>query len=41
MQNPSAVIAKERPTVEGLNDPGWARIRDLIYKVSGIYQAEN
>jgi chemotaxis protein methyltransferase CheR len=41
MQNPSAVIAKEPPSVEGLNDPGWARIRDLIYKVSGIYQAEN
>src|SRR6202035_3074048 len=41
MQNPSAVIAKEHPHVDGLNDPGWAHIRDLIYKVSGIYQAEN
>jgi len=41
MQNPSAVMANAQPPVEGLSDPGWARIRDLIYKVSGIYQAEN
>jgi chemotaxis protein methyltransferase CheR len=28
-------------TAENLADPAWIRIRDLIYQVSGIYQAEN
>jgi len=29
------------PTVAGMSDPVWVRIRDLIYQVSGIFQAEN
>src|ERR1700722_12116824 len=35
------MIANELIQVEALNDPVWIRIRDLIYQVSGIYQAEN
>ncbi len=41
MPNDSAVIAKEQIPVDALTDPVWIRIRDLIYQVSGIYQAEN
>src|SRR5467141_3316489 len=41
MPNDSAVIAKEQIPVDALADPVWIRIRDLIYQVSGIYQAEN
>jgi chemotaxis protein methyltransferase CheR len=41
MANESTVVANDRPTVEGLTDPVWIRIRDLIYQVSGIFQAEN
>ena len=31
----------EAVSTEQLADPAWVRIRDLIYQVSGIYQAEN
>jgi len=31
----------EAVSTEQLADPAWIRIRDLIYQVSGIYQAEN
>jgi len=41
MPNDSAVIAKEQIPVDVVTDPVWIRIRDLIYQVSGIYQAEN
>jgi len=41
MPNESTVVANERPTVAGMSDPVWVRIRDLIYQVSGIFQAEN
>jgi chemotaxis protein methyltransferase CheR len=41
MPNDSAVISKEQIPVDALTDPVWIRIRDLIYQVSGIYQAEN
>jgi hypothetical protein len=40
MPNDSAVIANEQIPVDALTDPVWIRIRDLIYQVSGIYQAE-
>jgi chemotaxis protein methyltransferase CheR len=41
MPNESTQVANERPPVEGISDPAWIRIRDLIYHVSGIFQAEN
>src|SRR5713101_1608019 len=41
MPNNSTVMASEQLPVEGVTDPVWVRIRDLIYQVSGIYQAEN
>src|SRR5258706_12832804 len=41
MPNDSAVIAKEQIPVDVVTDSVWIRIRDLIYQVSGIYQAEN
>jgi chemotaxis protein methyltransferase CheR len=41
MPNDSAVISKEQIPADALTDPVWIRIRDLIYQVSGIYQAEN
>jgi chemotaxis protein methyltransferase CheR len=41
MPNDSTVVPSEQPPVESLSDPAWVRIRDLIYQVSGIYQAEN
>jgi chemotaxis protein methyltransferase CheR len=37
----STVLVKEQVPVDALTDPVWTRIRDLIYQVSGIYQAEN
>ena len=36
----STVPATEQMPVDALTDPVWARIRDLIYQVSGIYQPE-
>jgi len=41
MPNESTGALNDRPAVEGLSDPVWIRIRDLIYQVSGIFQAEN
>jgi chemotaxis protein methyltransferase CheR len=41
MPNNSTVMATEQLPVQGPTDPVWVRIRDLIYQVSGIYQAEN
>ena len=41
MPNDSTEVMNERPPVEGISDPVWIRIRDLIYQVSGIFQAEN
>src|SRR6202158_5054454 len=41
MANDSTVLGNELLPVEGVTDPVWVRIRDLIYQVSGIYQAEN
>src|SRR5579872_4040937 len=41
MPNDSTLVANEQIPVEALSDPVWIRIRDLIYQVSGIYQAEN
>ncbi len=41
MANESTLIHDEAATPERLADPAWIRIRDLIYQVSGIYQAEN
>jgi len=41
MPNESTQVANEQPPVEGISDPAWIRIRDLIYHVSGIFQAEN
>src|SRR6266699_4539399 len=41
MPNNSTVMASEKLPAEGPPDPVWVRIRDLIYQVSGIYQAEN
>jgi len=41
MANETAVLASEAILGEELSDPVWIRIRDLIYQVSGIYQAEN
>src|SRR6266566_2004732 len=41
MPNNSTVMASEQLPAEGPPDPVWVRIRDLIYQVSGIYQAEN
>ena len=37
----STVMVNEQLPVDALTDPVWIRIRDLIYQVSGIYQAEN
>jgi hypothetical protein len=36
MPNEGTVVAKERPTVEGLSDPVWIRIRDMRY---GYYES--
>jgi len=41
MPNDNTVMASEKLPAEGPPDPVWVRIRDLIYQVSGIYQAEN
>ena len=41
MSNDSTMLKDEQLSVESLTDPVWIRIRDLIYQVSGIYQAEN
>jgi chemotaxis protein methyltransferase CheR len=41
MANESTVLHDEAIATENLSDPAWIRIRDLIYQVSGIYQAEN
>jgi chemotaxis protein methyltransferase CheR len=41
MANDSTLVKDETVVAETLADPAWIRIRDLIYQVSGIYQAEN
>jgi chemotaxis protein methyltransferase CheR len=41
MLDESALLKDEAAAAENLGDPAWIRIRDLIYQVSGIYQAEN
>src|SRR5579863_2439876 len=41
MANESTLLKDEAAGTENLEDPAWIRIRDLIYQVSGIYQAEN
>lgn len=41
MLNESALLKEDAVATESLSDPAWIRIRDLIYQVSGIYQAEN
>jgi len=41
MANESILQKDEAAATENLGDPAWIRIRDLIYQVSGIYQAEN
>ncbi len=41
MVNESILQKDEAAATENLGDPAWIRIRDLIYQVSGIYQAEN
>ena len=41
MANDSTLLKDESVAPESLADPAWVRIRDLIYQVSGIYQAEN
>ena len=41
MSNESTLLKDEAAATENLGDPAWIRIRDLIYQVSGIYQAEN
>ena len=41
MANESTLLKDEAAVPDNLGDPAWIRIRDLIYQVSGIYQAEN
>ena len=41
MANDSTLLKDDSLATESLADPAWIRIRDLIYQVSGIYQAEN
>jgi chemotaxis protein methyltransferase CheR len=41
MSNEATLLKDETVVAESLTDPAWVRIRDLIYQVSGIYQAEN
>jgi chemotaxis protein methyltransferase CheR len=41
MSNEATLLKDETVAAECLSDPAWIRIRDLIYQVSGIYQAEN
>jgi chemotaxis protein methyltransferase CheR len=41
MANETTLVKEEVAAPENLGDPAWIRIRDLIYQVSGIYQAEN
>lgn len=41
MPNETILVKDETAAPENLGDPAWIRIRDLIYQVSGIYQAEN
>ena len=41
MPNETTLLKDEAAAAENLGDPAWIRIRDLIYQVSGIYQAEN
>ncbi len=41
MPNEATLVKDETVAPEYLADPAWIRIRDLIYQVSGIYQAEN
>lgn len=41
MSKESVLLKDETAAPENVNDPAWIRIRDLIYQVSGIYQAEN
>lgn len=41
MANDTTLVKEESVAAESLADPAWIRIRDLIYQVSGIYQAEN
>lgn len=41
MANETTLLKEDSVAAESLSDPAWIRIRDLIYQVSGIYQAEN
>ena len=41
MPNDSTLLKDETAVPDNLGDPAWIRIRDLVYQVSGIYQAEN
>ena len=41
MSNETTLLKNEAAATDNLGDPAWIRIRDLIYQVSGIYQAEN
>jgi len=41
MSHESLLLKDDAVATEILADPAWIRIRDLIYQVSGIYQAEN
>jgi chemotaxis protein methyltransferase CheR len=41
MPNETTLLREEAASAENLGDPAWIRIRDLVYQVSGIYQAEN
>ena len=41
MPNESTLLKEDAAAAESLGDPAWIRIRDLVYQVSGIYQAEN
>ncbi len=41
MANESIMVKDGTVAADVLSDPAWIRIRDLIYQVSGIYQAEN
>jgi chemotaxis protein methyltransferase CheR len=41
MANETALVKDDAAVAVSPADPAWIRIRDLIYQVSGIYQAEN
>lgn len=41
MANECVLLKDEAAATENLSDPAWIRIRNLVYQVSGIYQAEN